>query len=145
METVTVRKDELRQIIEKNKAKHRAIFEKAAEGWRTQMFGQVNLYLEKLKAGKVAPASFYLPVPQDHTKDYDRILSMLDMHVEDSVVISQQDFARYAMDDWDWKREFITSSNAYLATKIDEEETDIPLTAARPTIRKAPKAKRRAR
>jgi hypothetical protein len=56
-----------------------------------------------------------LPFPEDHTKDYDHIIAMVEMSVDDLFELNQNDFARYVLDDWEWKAAFTQSVMAYTA------------------------------
>jgi hypothetical protein len=55
-----------------------------------------------------------LPEPEDHTDDYDRVLTMIEMSINDTVELSENEFAMYVMDQWDWKQSFTESTYRYL-------------------------------
>jgi len=38
---------------------------------------------------------------------------MLKMSVDTEVLLSEQDFSCFVLDDWDWKQKFLTSSRDY--------------------------------
>jgi len=44
-----------------------------------------------------------LPRPEDHTKDYDRVIGMLNVSEDDLVVITSREFQQYYEDEWTWK------------------------------------------
>ena len=113
MKYVTVSVLKLRQAVTENREQHREIFLEALAGYRVAMLKLLDKSIEQLKNGKLLNNAVYLPVPTDHTKDYDRILKMLDLHVNAEVDISQEDFAKYVMDDWAWRREFLGTTSAY--------------------------------
>lgn len=115
MNKVTVSVSTLIDAVSKNRTAHRQIFLEALEGFRKKQMETLEAHLEELKAGKLLRVITYLPVPEDHTKDYDRVLKMLDMHQSNSIDISQEDFAKYVMDDWQWRREFLNTSANYSA------------------------------
>lgn len=126
MQKVMVKKPELVAAVEKNRAGHRKIFEEALDGYKAKQVELLEAQLKRLRAGKRLTMSYYLPVPEDHTKDYDRVLRMLEMSLLDVVEISQEDFAKYVMDDWEWRRQFLASNSAYSSTAaaIAEGEED---------------------
>lgn len=115
MHRITVKKDDLRKAIQKNRDGHRAIFEEAVEGYRKEAVKLLEGHIARIKSGKVLRVSVSLPEPSDHTSDYDRILAMLDMSVDDEILLDENDFAAYVMDDWVWKSQFITTNSAYSA------------------------------
>jgi hypothetical protein len=53
--------------------------------------------------------------PQDHTRDYDRMIKMLQMHQDDLFTLDDFQFAEYVMDDWGWKRQWGTSNSEFVS------------------------------
>lgn len=118
MNGVTVRKDELVSALEENRKNHRAIFEEAVEGYRKKAIEMLEHHIEEIKEGRVVRVAVHLPQPEDHTDDYDRVLRMLEMSIDDEIEVMEHDFACYVMDNWDWKRQFLTTNSAYSATAM---------------------------
>lgn len=116
MKDVTVKKEELRAKVQANRDAHKAIFDEAVEGYRAKIVGLLEDHLKRVKKGKMEAIKIWLPIPEDHTNDYNRVLAMLDMSVDAEITIDQNTFASYVMDDWHWKNEFLTASSAYSAT-----------------------------
>ena len=56
------------------------------------------------KAGRSISRSINLAEPVDHTADYDRILAMLEMSVDDTISLSAQEFNQYVLDNWELSR-----------------------------------------
>ncbi len=54
-------------------------------------------------------------MPEDHTRDYDRRIKMYEMDIDDTIEMTEQEFAQYVLDDWGWKQAWTTSNTAYLA------------------------------
>lgn len=111
--TIKVETAMLRDRIQENRDKHRMIFEDALDGFRAQVIAQLEARLEQMRNGKMIELAIRLPQPVDHTEDYDRVLDMLDMHVKDTIDISNDEFAMYVRDDWAWKREFAATTSNY--------------------------------
>jgi hypothetical protein len=51
--------------------------------------------------------------PMDQTRDYDRVISMLEMSTEEEIELNHSDFAAYVLDDWAWKRQWVGTNAAY--------------------------------
>jgi hypothetical protein len=51
--------------------------------------------------------------PEDHTRDYDRVIAMLERHQGEAIDLLEDDFAMYVQDDWAWKAQFLASNSGY--------------------------------
>lgn len=54
-----------------------------------------------------------LVYPQDHSRDYERAIKMMEASVYDEVRLSVDEFDSYVLNNWEWKDNFLTSSLAY--------------------------------
>ena len=106
-------KQELVEIVQKNRDQHRAIFEEAVEGYRKQAVEQLEAHIVRIKRGELMHVAVSLYRPEDHTRDYDRLLKMLHMTRQAEIELSEGQFAEYVLDDWSWKRQFLTSNRMY--------------------------------
>ena len=116
MKTIKVKKTELLTILKNNRDKHHAVFEEAWEGYRKESIRIHEENLKTLKSGKKVVVAFYEQPPQDHTDDYDVVIRMLEMDVDNHVELDQQQFQNYIDDDWNWKQSWVTSNSKYSAT-----------------------------
>lgn len=114
MNTVRVKRTEVLEKLTVNRASHRTVFEQAIEGYHRAVVEHLENALADAKAGKQYSTSIYLPQPQDHTRDYDRAIAMLEMSLDDELELSSVEFAQFVLDDWGWKGDFISTSNNYL-------------------------------
>jgi hypothetical protein len=115
MERITVKKPELLAKLQQNRADHRAIFEEALAGWMAEAERELTEQRERLLAGVRRDVYVRKPVPTDHTSDYDRAVAMIEMSIGETIVLSEEDFAQYVMDDWGWQSQFL--SNTYGSTR----------------------------
>jgi hypothetical protein len=118
MQEITVNKAELLTKLRENRENHRTVFDAALEGWRVEALARLEEKTAALKAGRLPDIKISLAMPQDHTKDYDRIIAMVEMHTRDYFTLSEYDFQSYVMDDWDWKRQFVRTSSSYAAATV---------------------------
>lgn len=114
METVKVTKSVVIGRITKNRDRHRDIFERAMTIYRQKAIERLEDVITALQNGDTPSLIVHLPVPEDHTKDYNAVLDMLDLSVDDEVEISQRDFRCYVRDEWDWKQKFLGTVNSYV-------------------------------
>jgi len=116
MDTIKVSKTSLLGIIKKNRDNHRAIYEEAFEGYRGECIRILEQNLDNLKSGKRVVVSFFEQAPQDHTKDYDLAIRMLEMSVDNEVELDQREFMNYVDDNWAWKQQWVGSNAKYSNT-----------------------------
>lgn len=113
MDTIKIKVSNLLESIRKNRDGHKEIFLKAFEGYRLECIKVLEQNLSTLKEGKLQAVRFGEMPPQDRTSDYDRIIRMLEMTVDDVVELSQSEFTQYVMDDWSWKQNWTASNFKY--------------------------------
>jgi hypothetical protein len=109
MESVTMEKIKLRELIEENRKDHREKFEEAHKDFSKKLEENLRSRLEAVREGKRIELHINLVEPRDHTNDYDRALAMLDYEIHDEIVLMEQEFAQLVEDDWGWMREFAGS------------------------------------
>lgn len=120
MDTV-IKKDELLAILTDNRAKHRDVFLAAFEGFQAMAEERLVEYLAAMHHGKKQKrVSILLEAPEDHTRDYDRVIRMLELDVRDEITLTESEIAQYIMDDWRWKRAWLSMSNRYASASTQE-------------------------
>lgn len=118
MENVRVNKSEILDVLKKNRETHRKIFLEALTGYRETAIKLLEEKLALARSGKRIELSFRLTQPMDQTSDYDRAIRMLEMSINQDIELSEHDFENYVMDNWDWKRQFLSSNSAYSSTAM---------------------------
>ena len=116
MDQVKVKKDELLKILKSNLDTHHGIFLEAQEGYRRMVIEELDKMLQEAREGKTIRRTVQLVEPQDHTKDYTTAIRMIEMSVDEAISISDFDFKRYVLDEWDWSSSFSSSSSSYCST-----------------------------
>src|SRR5215471_11235331 len=104
MNQVKVKRADLLAKIRANRDAHWALFLKAQEGYRKLVIEELDRMLADAKAGRPIRRSISLAEPADHTDDYERILAMLEMSVDDTIMLDAQEFNQYVLDNWEWSR-----------------------------------------
>lgn len=121
MELITVKKSELLEKIAVNRENHRNVFKDGQEVYRERMIAELDSMLADAKAGRKIRRAVSLIEPEDHTADYDRIIAMLAMSVDDEVELDEHDFQRYVMDQWGWNASFENSTAMYAASNVHRQ------------------------
>jgi hypothetical protein len=115
MNAVKVKRQELLIKVRANREAHRSLFLKAQEGYRKLVIEQLDKMLAEARAGRRISRSINLAEPTDHTGDYDRVIMMLEMSVDDTVVLSASEFDQYVRDRWAWSDRSVTMYESYAA------------------------------
>lgn len=107
MQTVKVEKAKLLETVKKNKEAHKLEYAEAMEGYRDEFDRQLAAKRKALKKGELPNQSFMgLPVPSEHTAEYEQVELMLEFSVDDIVELEHHEFSNYVMDEWGWKHRF---------------------------------------
>lgn len=115
MQSVVINKPDLLKVLQENRAAHREFFERAIDGWQILVQKKIEEIVERAKAGDYEHVFYQMVRPEDHTKDYDRAIRMLELDIHDTVRLAEAEFATYVQDDWGWKKQWATSNSAYFA------------------------------
>jgi hypothetical protein len=124
---VKVKKTELLAAVKANREQHRAIFLEAVDGYRTESLRLLEEKIATITNSKRPTAiSISLYMPEDHTKDYDNAIAMIEMSVDEELEIDEAGFNQLVRDDWQWKRQWLFSNQTYSSTAnlllADEED-----------------------
>lgn len=111
---ITVDKAVLLNTLKENREKHGELYLKAWEGYVKLTRKELEEKLERIKNNK--PIDRYLGnnPPEDHTRDYDDVIDMLEMSIGNTIELTQGQFRQYVKDDWGWKEAWTASNTAYL-------------------------------
>ena len=119
MKQVTVSKPALMETVTRNRLAHTELYEQAMQGyWET-----LAAELRDLLIGAQDHDDEYVyhvrsHPPESHAEDYDRVIGMLSMSVDDTITLTAEEFAQYVMDQWHWKQDFVRMSSAYTARQV---------------------------
>jgi hypothetical protein len=112
--TITVNKDTLLGVLKHNRESHSDVYEKAFEGYCKLMRTELENRLVDIKASKAIDPFLRHNAPEDHTEDYNDVIEMLEMAVDDEIELTQAQFKQYVKDNWGWKQSWETSNTEYL-------------------------------
>lgn len=113
MKAIPVKKATLMTTIQKNRDRHREVFESALEGYQQESIRILREQMDRAEKGLRQNLQVYLICPEDHTKDYDRVLGMLSMSIDDTIELTEQDYSQYIEDNWMWKQQWVGSNSSY--------------------------------
>ena len=115
MNAVKVKRQELLTKVRANREAHRSLFLKAQEGYRKLVIEELDKMLADARAGRRISRSINLAEPTDHTSDYERVIMMLEMSVDDTIVLDASEFDQYVRDVWTWSYQTTPMLMSYAA------------------------------
>jgi hypothetical protein len=113
MRDVKVNVASILKRIKANREEHLKIVEEAWVGYIKNVTAELSRMHNAFKEGRRFRAYIGLTAPQDHTKDYDAVIDMLESSTEAEIMLNQQDFRAYVRDEWSWMGQFLHSNSAY--------------------------------
>lgn len=114
MKTNKVDKEELLAKLRENREKHKETFKKADKEWRKKATKALR------KAAEAAPDKIdayplnKLPAPESYLGSYDQVIARLEMEVEDTVELDENEFAYFVLDNWHWRGQFAANTRQYV-------------------------------
>jgi hypothetical protein len=102
--------------LQENRKKHEQIYVEAVLGYQQALIKDLEGKLAKANAGEAVEHYINIVQPVNHLKDYDRAIQMFTMTTDESVSLSEQEFAQYIQDDWQWKGQFLVANSTYSAS-----------------------------
>ena len=115
MRKVTVKQDQLLEILRENREKHKADYEDAYKGYLETCKEKLAELLVKFEQGEIETMQWREIPPQSQVKDYDRVIRMLELSVDDEIELTAEEFSNFVQDDWHWKESWTISNSNYMA------------------------------
>jgi hypothetical protein len=110
---VHVMKDQLLNTMRENAGKHRAAFLEAQEGYREEVIKELDRMLKDAREGRTLRYIVALEAPEDHSADYERVISMLEWSTADEIEITETQFSNFVLDKWNWTERFVGTNAKY--------------------------------
>lgn len=119
MDTITVDKARLLETLKANREVHAATFKEAMENYPKAL---ADAYAKKAEAvatynGDLKTFAQWtsLPIPEEHTEDFDTAIAMLDWAQGDTIALPQHEFEQYVLNKWGWAARFTQNTTNYTA------------------------------
>jgi hypothetical protein len=118
-----VRIDTLKLIntVRENREAHKKVYDEAMENYRKDAIAKMRENLAAAEAGGEIKDSINLERPMNALKDYDRVIKMLEMSAEDTVELTENEFAQYVLDEWHWKSTWVASNASYVKSMFGRD------------------------
>lgn len=115
--SVNVSRVELLAKLKANLELHRAEYKEALVEFHARLLE--DLKLAHKKASKVENVEqlkgfrFNVAFPQNHEKDYEEVIEMLEMSVDEHINLDSESFKAYIKNEWQWQASFTAAKMAY--------------------------------
>lgn len=110
----TVNKERLLEQLRSNRTEHAEQYQQAMMVYREKAIEWFNECVDKvLKHGEVERA-LRLPMPEEHTADYDGAIEALEWHTGEEVELEEHQFDELVRNQWGWHRTFLQNTTSYL-------------------------------
>lgn len=116
MKAVNIERQELLSIVNANKVKHVEEYNESVRDYKKAALQIAKDNFALVKTGKVediARVKSMPPRPSSYENEYNRAIRMLELSVDEVIAVEQDVFNQLVLDEWDWKRSFVTNSTLY--------------------------------
>ena len=113
---ITVDKADLLKVLRQNRETHGIAFASAWDGYTKMARAELEEKLARIKAGKpIDPFLGHNP-PDDHTRDYDDVIEMLEMDTTNQVQppTCSRSSAATSSDNWGYSQTWTSTNTAYI-------------------------------
>lgn len=123
---ITVPKAQLLEVMRRNRERHCTVFLAAMDGYKQEALRKLEDELKRMaRAQRPRELRILLSAPEDHTRDYDRVIGMLEMDTSETFTLDEQTYAQYVADDWAWKRAWAKMSSHYAGSTYTSNYGDL--------------------
>jgi hypothetical protein len=115
MTSVKVKTSDLLSKLKENKAIHEKEFKELQEIYLNDVISGLEKLLAdaKSKQNPNPVVSLNLVKPKSFVKDYEEIIGMLEMSIQDEFDITQEEFRNYVLNIWSWTNQFEMIKSSY--------------------------------
>lgn len=112
----TVSKTSLIETLKKNKTEHTDAYQKAIIKYRDKALEWFTQNIEIVRNGGQIEHYLRIPVPEEHTEDFDRAIEGLEWHSGDEINLTESQFEQLVRNKWGWHNTFTANTSSYLAS-----------------------------
>ena len=116
MENMVINRAKLLEILSLNLDIHKKLYEEAIIAFRDNYLSKLEEFRKKFDSTGECTLDFGLRKPESREKDYQRVIRMVELEVRDKIELSEREFARYVLNDWEWMDIFRISYYSNMST-----------------------------
>lgn len=116
--SVNVNRLELLDKLRTNRELHRKEYIEALEEFHTRLLEDLKLAVKKVNSTQntedLKNFRFGLQFPQNHEQEYEDVIEMLEMSVDETIQLDAQSFKAYIKNEWHWQGQMRAAKAAYV-------------------------------
>ena len=109
---IDLKRKKMNQSVEEWKTEAEAAFAKVEKQIATKETLPNSLVLRRIDVD----TGLGLVFPEDHSRDYERALAMMESSIYEEVVLTANEYDAYVLNNWEWKNNFIANNALYVDT-----------------------------
>lgn len=114
MDRIKTKTEDLLAKLKENREKHTREFEELFVKYKGAAKEALLKRVEEVDSwDEPENLCFELEVPENHTRDYDLAISMLEWSTEELTELDARTFRRYVLDEWEWRESFENTKLSY--------------------------------
>lgn len=114
--SVNVKRIELIEALKKNLEIHRKEYQEALIDFKTRLVEDLEAgakHVAQANAEELAKFSVRINFPQNHEKDFEEVIEMLEMSVDEHINLDSESFKAYIKNEWSWTGVFKNMTESY--------------------------------
>ena len=113
MKTVNINREELLKKVKENAAQHEADYKEMEDQYPQVALNLLKQRMKEIKKTGEVNVHFNLRPPEDHRKDYNTLIKMLEMSVDNEIELNQVEFQEYVLNQWEWQNRVAATKAFY--------------------------------
>lgn len=118
MDSIKVDKQELLDTLKANREIHIKDFLEAQAKYRREAIDEIAEMLKEAKKANLGKGhkirrNITAVEPQSFEASYNTAIKMLEMSIDETIELSQQEFQQYVEDNWSWRGVFASTTMSY--------------------------------
>lgn len=120
---IPIKKELLLETLRKNREEHQQIYDEALAAYCKRAQEHCEALVAKLRKGEAAYVGVNFNPPENHVKDYDLAISMVEMAETPLITLNAEDFSMLVRDDWGWQKRWLKTSGSLIGGHSNSAST----------------------
>lgn len=116
MKQVTIEKEKLLEKLKENREIHEKEYTELHNAYLDSVISGLKELLEEAEKRPTSPTTgLHLHVPRSYLKEYDMVIGMLEFSEEEAFQITQDEYKKFILNEWEWTGMFDSMKATYLS------------------------------